>query len=126
MRKRFCLALCALVPAAPLPAAERTVPVRISGRDGAACPSVGRIIGLDPASIRSGPHRTGYREIDRRLNGQKVRVCGERDSWFAVVYHPSGRAADCGVSRPWPGRRAYAGPCRWGWIDADAVDIDDR
>jgi hypothetical protein len=125
MRKPLCSALCALALAPPLAAAERAVPVIVGGHDGAACPSVGRIVGLDPAPVRSGPHRTGYREIDRRLNGQMVFVCGEQGLWFAVVYHPSGRAEDCGVSNPRPERRPYAGPCRSGWIEVNAVDLDE-
>jgi hypothetical protein len=113
-------ALAVLALPGPLASAERAVPVVIGG----ACP-VGRIIGLDPASVRSGPGREGYQEVDRRLNGQRVHVCGERDSWFAVIYHPSGRAADCGVSAPWPSRKPYGGPCRSGWIDRNVVDIDE-
>jgi len=113
-------ALAVLGLPGPLASAERAVPVVI----GDACP-VGRIIGLDPASVRSGPGRGGYQEVDRRLNGQRVHVCGERDSWFAVIYHPSGRAADCGVSAPGPSRKPYGGPCRSGWIDRNVVDIDE-
>jgi hypothetical protein len=117
---RILLRASALALPGPLASAERAVPVVI----GDAC-TVGRIIGLDPASVRSGPGRTGYREVDRRLNGQRVYVCGERDSWFAVIYHPAGRAADCGVSVPWPSRKPYGGPCRSGWIDRNLVDIDE-
>ena len=98
------------------------VPVTVGG-DGIvdAC-SLGLIIGLDDPAVRTGPG-TRFRAVDTRKNGQKVNVCGERGSWYAVVYHPSGEPENCGVSTPLPKRQIYRGPCRSGWIDSNTVDV---
>ena len=47
--------------------------------------------------------------------------------WQAVVI-PSGEDAtsDCGVVAPVPVPRAYAGPCRSGWVLASSVEVTDR
>ena len=44
--------------------------------------------------------------------------------WFGIVYNDRGAlAARCGVSGPVPARRAYAGPCRSGWVQSAFVKL---
>lgn len=45
--------------------------------------------------------------------------------WLGVVY---GRSAEsCGLDRTGSRRRAYTGPCRWGWVEAEhfRADLED-
>jgi hypothetical protein len=80
--------------------------------------AVGVIAGLDPRgdgflSVRSGP-AANYRELDRLKNGNRVHLCDQKGDWIGVVY---GAAVDkCGVGTPWPKKKAYAGPCKHGWV----------
>jgi hypothetical protein len=99
------------------------VAVMIGGEgDLDACSSPGEVIGLDPngdgfLSVRSGPGGRPYREIDRLFNGNEVYLCGSRGAWYSIVYHQSRKPhRSCGVSTPWPKRRAYGGPCQYGWV----------
>src|SRR5262245_27462649 len=75
--------------------------------------SLGKIIGLDPASVLTAPKKNGY-PSDRRLNGQFVYVCTERGRYFGVVYHPSGKQEGCGVTSPIRKKGPYKGPCKSG------------
>ena len=127
---RGCLLSCpAAAPAAlAQPAPRLDVPVMVGGEeelDG--CASAGRIAGLDPRgdgflSVRSGPGGRPYREIDRLHNGNEVIVCDERGPWLGIVYGGAANA-DCGVGTPWPLRKPYAGPCRFGWVHSRYVRI---
>jgi hypothetical protein len=100
------------------------VAVMIGGEgDLDACSSTGEVIGLDPGgdgflSVRSGPGGRPYREIDRLFNGNEVYLCGSHGPWYSIVYHQSRKPhRSCGVSTtPSPKRRAYSGPCQYGWV----------
>jgi hypothetical protein len=100
------------------------VAVMIGGEgDLDACSSTGEVIGLDPSgdgflSVRSGPGGRPYREIDRLFNGNEVYLCGSHGPWYSIVYHQSRKPhRSCGVSTtPSPKRRAYSGPCQYGWV----------
>jgi hypothetical protein len=111
----FCLLRVIDAGAQPPPPA---VPVQI-GPSGC---TTGLIIGLDDPPVRNGP-AASYRIVGKRINGQRVSVCGERDGWYAVVYSPSGRTRDCGLPSPGPTETPYRGPCRTGWIDGISVDL---
>ena len=123
-----CLFAASVSEAPAQPAARLDVPVMAGGEEELdACGSAGRIVGLNPRgdgflSVRSGPGGKPYREIDRLHNGNAVIVCDEQGPWLAVVY---GRFAedDCGVGTPWPVRKPYAGPCRFGWVHSRYVKI---
>ncbi|MEA3008685.1 MAG: hypothetical protein QOJ91_377 [Sphingomonadales bacterium] len=44
--------------------------------------------------------------------------------WFGIVYDEGGTLAErCGVSEPVSGPRAYAGPCRSGWVESAFVKV---
>jgi hypothetical protein len=100
------------------------VPIMIGGVKNLDACANGKVTGLDPRgdgflSVRSGPGGRPYREIDRLFNGHDVHLCGSRGRWYAIVYDRSRQSdASCGVSTPWPKRRAYRGPCRYGWVHA--------
>jgi hypothetical protein len=104
------------------------VPVMIGGNaDLDACPTEGRIVGLDPKgdnflSVRTGPGGKPYHEIDRLHTDNRVFICGSKGHWLAVVYGESPDGA-CGVGTPWPVRKAYSGPCNFGWIHSRYVRV---
>lgn len=90
-----------------------------------ACPSTGKVIGLDQnrdgyLSVRNGPDKARFDEIDRIPNGQILWICDRVEQWFAVVYQP-GDQQDCGVSTPWLIKSPYTGPCRSGWVHSRYV-----
>jgi hypothetical protein len=109
-------------------APDGSMPVIVGG-DGtqSACPVAGTIGGLKSAStlnVRTGPG-TEHARLDALRNGQRVFVCdGTADEqWLGVVYPASG-TQDCGVGAPLAEGRAYAGPCRVGWVNAGWVIRD--
>jgi hypothetical protein len=82
-----------------------------------ACNAAGVVEGLDARgdgflSVRAGP-AIAHREIARLRNGDSVYICLSEGEWYGVVF-PQG--ARCGVTSPWPRRRAYRGPCASGWV----------
>jgi hypothetical protein len=108
------------------PRAKVKVPV-LAGSDlnSDACPSTGAIVGLNPQrdgflSVRSGPGGPRYREIDRLNNGTRVWICDQRGAWMGAVYSPHSKV-DCNVGTPWPTRKPYTGPCRYGWVHSKYV-----
>jgi hypothetical protein len=114
----------AAIPSVAFAQPKISVPIMLGGNDDYdACPSAGIVSGLDPRgdgflSVRGGPGR-GYPEIDRVYNDNAVQICERRGGWMAVVYG----GARCGVSSPWPKRRAYTGPCKFGWVSSRYVTV---
>lgn len=108
--------------------AEDAVPVLVGGEsDLDACPSLGQVVGLDPAgdnflAVRAGPGSKSA-ELDRLGPQRLVTVCDERGRWLGVVYAPAGSDADCGTGSPQAARKPYRGPCRSGWVHASHVEI---
>ena len=95
------------------------VPVMMGGNPEIdACQGYGEIADLMPPddflSVRSGP-ASRYREIDRLKNGVKVFVCDDKTPWVGIVY-PATENRNCKVGAALAKRRAYAGPCKRGWI----------
>ena len=105
------------------------VSIMIGGEEDLDACSNGEVTGLDPSgdgflSVRSGPGARPYREIDRLSNGNEVYLCGSRGRWYAIVYHQSRKHHEsCGVSTPWHKRRAYSGPCRYGWVHSQFIKV---
>lgn len=135
------LMLCALLvvigTALPAKAGERP-PMLIGGVSSPtpfptdACPAQAKVVGLDPygdnfLSVRSGPGGRPYDEKDRIHTGQILNVCSWGGTWIKVVYAPGvfdlSQVRDCGVSTPWPVARPYVGPCRWGWVHKNYIEI---
>ena len=123
-----CLVAACASQAVAQPAPRLDVPVMAGGEEDLdACGSSGRIVGLNPRgdgflSVRSGPGGKPYREIDRLYNGNEVTLCDEQGPWLGIVYGES-PDGDCGVGTPWPVRKPYAGPCRFGWVHSRYVKI---
>ena len=116
----------ALSLAAPQPAAAQDRPIVLGGNDEFdACNSAGVVSGLDPRgdgflSLRGGPG-TQYREPRRLPAGARLIICHDQGEWLAVVV-PTG-SGGCGVTTPWPRRRAYSGPCPSGWVHRRWVTV---
>lgn len=104
-------------------------PVRIGegGPAFRACAAVGTVVNLSPAgeaylALRSAPFAEGA-EVARLGAGAQVYLCTRSldQRWHGVVVPPDGSApgspeAECGVTAPLAAPRAYAGPCRSGWV----------
>jgi hypothetical protein len=113
-------------PTAP---ATGAVPVTVgaNGPELDACSSSGRPKGLNPRgdnflAVKAGPSLAAAR-TDRLRPGQPFFICGERGGWTAIVYAPGENLpARCGVSWPAPRPKAYAGPCRSGWVFSRYVE----
>lgn len=99
------------------------VPVGVGGDGYAAC-STATIMNLAPAdpflSVRAGPSAR-ERALARLRNGDPVFACVRRGNWFGIVFAPPGRRTECEVDGPRPAARAYAGPCRSGWVHYDYI-----
>ena len=113
------LAALAAVPVSGAPHAG-IVPVPVGGeRDGDACGSLARPIGLKAhgdgfLSLRAGP-ATSYRELLRLTVRDELFLCTSQGEWAGVVMRDRG-GKDCGTGSPAPIRRNYHGPCRSGWV----------
>ena len=109
--------------------AERIPRIGLAGGDLDACLSVGEVTGLNPRgdnflTVRAEP-KAGAREKDRLGPGRWVWLCDEAGEWLGVVYgsDPEDKPADCGVGTPSDRVRAYAGPCRSGWVHSRYVEV---
>jgi hypothetical protein len=115
----------AAMPPLPAGAARLAVPILVGGDDYDACSSVGMVRGLKASgdgflAVRAGPG-TRHAMLDKLHNGDLVYICDERSGWYGVVYERGGR--DCNVSRPWPLRHEYTGPCPAGWVHGNWVEV---
>lgn len=102
------------------------VPVMAGGEaDYDACGALGEITGANSADgkhldVHSGPALT-FASVGTLRPGDHVYLCEEKDEWMGVVYGDTD--SGCGVSTPWPERKAYEGPCKAGWIPGTHVKI---
>jgi hypothetical protein len=115
-----------VTPAIAIAQVKIDVPIMLGGNsDEDACASAGVVAGLSQRgdgflSVRSGPGGK-YAEMDRVHNGNQVHICASNGRWTAVVYGDDGR--DCGVGSPWPKRKAYTGPCKYGWVSSRYISV---
>jgi hypothetical protein len=120
-------AVIAVMPAIAVAQAKIDVPIMLGGNsDEDACASAGVVAGLSPQgdgflSVRSGPGGK-CAEMDRVYNGNQVHICAINGIWTAVVYGGGG-GRDCGVGSPWPKRKAYTGPCKYGWVSSRYISV---
>jgi hypothetical protein len=132
MMMRRTAAICPLLALLATPIAAQSRPVMIGGEaDIDACNSFWRVRGLNPRgdgflSVRAAPG-TDKRELDRLFNGDGVFVCEQAGDWFGIVYPGAGlkpgSEIDCKVGSPVPRQRAYAGPCRSGWVHKRFLEV---
>jgi hypothetical protein len=125
MKALLTIAIIASAAMASAAAAQpsRAVRIGISSDEADACGGSGEVSGLNPRgdnflSVRAAPSARA-RELGRLRPGQVIRICERAGAWWGIIY---GRTEDqdCGlnaVRRP----RAYAGPCRSGWVAARYV-----
>ncbi len=100
--------------------AQRARPVTIfADPELDACPSTGRVSGLNPRgdnylSVRAAPGANA-REVARLRPGQIVWICdvSAGEAWLGVIYSNGRRNCITGRSHR---TRPYTGPCPSGWV----------
>ncbi len=60
--------------------------------------------------------------VDVLLHGDNVWMCEVSDDFAGVVY-PEYPGQDCEVSVPQAADRPYLGPCKWGWVKSQWVEV---
>ncbi|WP_010183260.1 hypothetical protein [Sphingomonas sp. PAMC 26605] len=100
-------------------------PVRVGegGPAFRACASIGQVVNLSPAgeqylAVRTAPFAEAG-EVVRLGDGAKMYLCSRSldQRWQGVVVPPADApTSDCGVTASLAGPRAYAGPCKSGWV----------
>jgi hypothetical protein len=93
MRPAVLVAILLCVPIGPALAQRLDVPIVPycdQATTQAACSGVGTVMGLDPngdgfLAVRTGPG-TGYRMIDKLVNGQRVTIINGQGGWLGVEY----------------------------------------
>ena len=96
--------------------------------------------GLDPCALgmiadheQSGPEgggailvfpgdSTDLDYIDTLVHGDPVWICETSENMVGIVY-TNDPDQDCEVSSPVAEDRPYLGPCNWGWVVADWVEV---
>lgn len=128
MRMWWCVAAglagtFAMAAAAQPGQGQRPVRIGLSGADMDACLSVAEVHGLDRngdnfLTVRTRPSRVAP-ALDRLGPGRQVWVCDGDGvpGWTGIVY-AADPGQDCNVGSPVSSPRAYAGPCRQGWVAA--------
>jgi hypothetical protein len=117
-------------PSEPQPPVKQDVPVRVGemGPNFAACAGAGTTRNVESGQslpVRAAPFDEAA-ETGAIPAGKRFFVCtrSHNQKWLAVVYDESGTLAPrCGVSSPSTTRRAYAGPCRSGWVSSAFVRL---
>jgi hypothetical protein len=115
-------------PAAPDTVTAEAAPVRIGemGQSFAACTAAGttrRLAAGERLPVRSAPFDEAS-QTGAIAAGARFFICTRSldQKWLGVVYAEDGTlAARCGVSDPVETKRAYAGPCRSGWVTSALV-----
>lgn len=65
---------------------------------------------------------TDLEQVDTLVHGDNVWICEVSDDFYGVVY-PEYPGQDCELSSPEPFDRPYLGPCNWGWVKAQWVEV---
>lgn len=115
------MALLAAAAAAEPPA---STPVGDIGA-GAACESIGEVVGLKAGgdgflAVREGPG-TGHAPVDRLGSGRRVRLCRSEGRWVSVMYPLPGSGMRCEPESA--DIRRYRGPCNSGWVHWNWIRI---
>jgi hypothetical protein len=115
-----------------VPLSPGTQPVRIGegGPAFEACNSLGRVVNLSPSGETYLPVRAApFTEADEQMRlgeGAQLHVCTRSidQRWLGVVVAPpEAPETDCGVSAPVASPRAYAGPCKSGWVSSAFIRL---
>ncbi len=65
---------------------------------------------------------TDLEYTDTLVHGDPVWVCEASEDWLGIVYSHN-PDLDCEVSSPVDEDMPYLGPCDWGWVKAEWVEI---
>jgi len=100
---------------------QRPVRVGLSGPDMDACLTTGAVQGLDRngdnfLTVRARPSRVAP-ALDQLRTGRQVWMCdGDGVSGWTGIVYATEPGQECDVGSPVASPRAYAGPCRQGWV----------
>lgn len=100
-------------------------PVMLKANDGLDPCSLGAITGADDGAIMVFPgDSTDLDATDFLSDGEKVWLCDsdEGGDMIGIVYSAD-PDKDCEVGSPVAEDRPYLGPCEWGWIKAQWVQV---
>lgn len=108
--------------------AVTATPVRIGelGPNFDACGAVGttrRVAAGEALPVLAAPFSTAA-QTGSLPSGGRFFICSRSldQKWLGIVFDEAGGiASGCGVDRPAPSRRAYAGACRSGWVSSALV-----
>lgn len=122
-------AFAVVVQAQPMDSAgHRPVMLRGGGEGVDPC-ALGAIVDQEPSGPEGGGailvfpgDSTDLDYVDTLANGDPVWVCEASENMLGVVYSPDAER-DCEVSSPVSEDRPYLGPCDWGWVVKDWVEI---
>lgn len=122
---------------------ERAVRIGEGGPRFDACQAIGKVAGLNNGDLKVliAPFDSA-KEKDSLVKDTRVYICSRShdQQWFGVVYAEAalveaageGNAlaapppmvlGDCGVSSPVRSKRAYAGPCKSGWVESNFIKL---
>ena len=117
-------------PLAGKPAALPNIPVTVGAKaELNACTSIGH--GIAALIVRSAPSVSAHATV-KLGRSHLVWICEQRDDakWYGIVYGAAGVShgkngvpPKCGVSTPITKPKTYRGPCKSGWVPADAVEM---
>ncbi len=91
---------------------------------------MGQVVNISPSGetylpVRAAPFAEAD-EVARLSQGAQIYLCTRSidQRWQGVVVPPADApGTDCGVSSPVASSRAYAGPCKSGWISSAFVRL---
>ena len=111
------------------PVSPEMVPVMVGAKaELNACTSIGH--GKAALIVRTAPSLSA-RAAATLAKKHLIWICEQRDNakWYGIVYGPAavshsktGVPPACGVNGPIAKPKAYRGPCKSGWVSADAVE----
>jgi hypothetical protein len=126
------VAIAPMVQAQPMDTGGNR-PVMLRGEDGLDPCALGMIADHEQSSDQSGPEGGGailvfpgdsteLEYVDTLVHGDPVWVCDASENMVGIVYAQD-RDQDCEVTTPVADDRPYLGPCNWGWVVTDWVEI---
>lgn len=100
-------------------------PVLLKADDGLDPCSLGVISGAGEGAIMVFPgDSTDLDAVDHLPDGQKVWMCdGDGDGDMIGIVYSADPDKDCEVGSPVKEDRPYLGPCQWGWVKGEWVQV---
>lgn len=129
MKTPIIAGLLAMLAASPLLAQPQHTggnrPVMLKADDGLDPCSLGVISGAAEGAIMVFPGDSADLDVTDYLpDGQKVWICdGDRDGDMIGIVYSADPDKDCKVGSPVIEDRPYLGPCKWGWVKGEWVQV---